>query len=228
LNCWLKTCRTAAKKIVQFNEKAKDRVATVKIIKKSAKKSAQSNKEKNNALVVEMNVSRSEVIWGNQTETNSTKKASPIKISVTQIKGISEKKQNKQVSTKEIHLANISASKETLFPLKNKNPSKTLAKGPKTPLAAAKPKRTPNSRTAPTEIWSGLPDEELEGGWPDGWIKKLYERNTGKSKGTKDRYWFSPKTNKKFRSMTEIRRFIPILLECNGNEDAAWLRFKGK
>ena len=83
-------------------------------------------------------------------------------------------------------------------------------------------------RKSAKEVECCPPTEPLEGGWPPGWIRKKFERLSGATKGSTDRYWYSPKTNKKFRSMTEIKRFLPILNSKNGDEDAAWKEFKGK
>jgi len=194
--------KLTAKKIAQVNNRAKLRVPSVQIQKKTAKKSAQrNNREKLKVQAVEINASESEVISEKLTE---------------------------EVSTREVPPVNIIASKSEVISGKMKTPTKKIAKGPKTPVAAAKPKITPDQRTAPIELYSGPPDEELEGGWPNGWIKKLFERSSGKSKGSKDRYWYSPKTNKKFRSMIQVRRYMPILREYNGDEDAAWLKLKEK
>ena len=94
--------------------------------------------------------------------------------------------------------------------------------------ASAKSPKSPSTRSPAQEVWSGPPDEAIPGGWPDGWTKKLFERPTGKTKGTKDRYWYSPKTQKKFRSMIEVNRFMDALKQANGDEDRAWKIFKGK
>ena len=95
-----------------------------------------------------------------------------------------------------------------------------------------KPNTSPSlgkSRRLPAkEVFSGPPNEPLEGGWPPGWIKKVVERQTGASAGGTDRYWYSPQTNKKFRSMAEIKRFMAHLKAYGGDEDAAWIRFKAK
>lgn len=83
-------------------------------------------------------------------------------------------------------------------------------------------------KPAVAEAWSGPPDDKLEGGWPNGWVKKRMERATGVSKGKLDPYWYSPVTAKKFRSMAEVKRFLAFLGEAGGDEDAAWMLFKNK
>ena len=87
-------------------------------------------------------------------------------------------------------------------------------------------------RLAPVEVYRGPPEEDLGGfagltAWPKGWIKVLVERQGGTSKGTKDRYWYSP-GGRKFRSMTEIKKFFKALAlpEVNGDETAAFRVFK--
>ncbi|KAL7568739.1 hypothetical protein ACA910_021732 [Epithemia clementina (nom. ined.)] len=74
-------------------------------------------------------------------------------------------------------------------------------------------------------VWEGKPDEPLEGGWPEGWTKKIFQRQSGSTKGSTDRYWYSRK-NFKFRSMIEVRRFLALLQSLNGDETAAHGAFK--
>ena len=73
-----------------------------------------------------------------------------------------------------------------------------------------------------------IPDEPLEGGWPPGWTKKVYERASGKTKGDRDRYWYSPVNKYKFRSMVEVRKYLELLQKTSGDEDEAWAIFKNK
>jgi hypothetical protein len=103
---------------------------------------------------------------------------------------------------------------------------------------AKKVKKSPNAggetakREAPVLVWVGEPEEPLDnnnyggGGWPKGWIKRHYQRKGGSTKGLKDRYWYSPLTQKKFRSMVEVKKFMLCLKECHGDEDEAWNMFK--
>jgi hypothetical protein len=94
--------------------------------------------------------------------------------------------------------------------------------------AKTKTKAKPsNGRAAVEPSWSGPPDEPLEGGWPEGWIKTLVKRQGGATAGHMDRYWFSPE-KKKFRSMAEVKRFFAALAQTGDDEDKAWLIFKGK
>lgn len=50
------------------------------------------------------------------------------------------------------------------------------------------------------QVYEGPPTEALEGGWPEGWLKKVIKRMTGDAQ---DRYWYSPIERIKFRSMVE-------------------------
>ena len=70
----------------------------------------------------------------------------------------------------------------------------------------------------PQPVWVGPPDESLDGGWPVGWIKKVYARKTGSHK---DRYWYTPKENIKLRSMVQVKLFLQHLKSTNGNENEA-------
>lgn len=77
-------------------------------------------------------------------------------------------------------------------------------------------------------VWEGVPNEPLPGGWPVGWVKKVYERQSGASKGHLDRYWHSPQNNFRLRSMAEVKRFMGCLQSVGGDEILAWKLFKGK
>jgi hypothetical protein len=107
---------------------------------------------------------------------------------------------------------------------------------PKKPKAANKsPKRKSesssgkgNAREKAVEISSGPPDEPIQGGWPEGWIKKVVQRASGESKGHCDRYWYSPINQYKFRSMAEIHRFFTAMAQTNNDEGEAWKIFKNK
>jgi hypothetical protein len=88
---------------------------------------------------------------------------------------------------------------------------------------SSKPKKLPAK-----EVSCGLPDEPLDGGWPAGWVKRVFERASGATKGGHDRYWYSPLTSKKFRSMVEVKRYMVALRDCGGDEDMAWKWLKNK
>lgn len=79
---------------------------------------------------------------------------------------------------------------------------------------ASKPSSTGAAKKYPptTVVWSGLPDDELQGGWPPGWHKETQIRASGDSKGTLDSYWYTPPDakgkRKKLRSMVEVRKYL--------------------
>lgn len=51
---------------------------------------------------------------------------------------------------------------------------------------------------------------------------------SGKTAGTTDSYWYTPKTNKKLRSLKEVLRFVDFLQQVNADEALAWLKLKEK
>jgi hypothetical protein len=75
-------------------------------------------------------------------------------------------------------------------------------------------------------IWEGKPDERLEGGWPSGWTKRIYQRQFGASKGQTDKYWYTPIQNYKLRSMVEVKKFLKALADHGGDEIMAKKKFK--
>ena len=76
------------------------------------------------------------------------------------------------------------------------------------------------------EISCGEPDEPLEGGWPPGWKKRVFERQGGASQGRRDRYWYTPKHEYKLRSMTDVKKFLACLRTVGNNEELAWKFFR--
>mmetsp|Transcript_22394 Transcript_22394/g.47419 ORF Transcript_22394/g.47419 Transcript_22394/m.47419 type:complete len:322 (-) Transcript_22394:601-1566(-) len=119
----------------------------------------------------------------------------------------------KQLDTSDSH-KRISYEEEEEKAKKRSKNAKTKA----TPPKKAKKPKAKVARPCPVPIWEGVPDEELDGGWPDGWIKKTFARKNGASKGTSDRYWFSPKEKFKFRSMVQVKKFIRALKGAKGDE----------
>jgi hypothetical protein len=102
-------------------------------------------------------------------------------------------------------------------------------KGPTTktvPRKAAKPTKNAVAKAAASAISSGSPDEKLEGGWPNGWIKKVFRRQNGATKGGTDSYWYTPEQGYKLRSMKEVKRFMKALTMTNGDEARAKKIFK--
>jgi hypothetical protein len=101
-----------------------------------------------------------------------------------------------------------------------KSAEKTKDKKEKTGKAEKSEKNNVHAQ----ESGSGPPDdslEPLEGGWPDGWLKKKLVRQSGATKGEFDTYWFSPKENIKFRSMKQVKLFIAALKETDNDETKA-------
>lgn len=96
----------------------------------------------------------------------------------------------------------------------------------KTTIKATKSAENSASRQPAQEIWSGPPDEELPGGWPRGWTKKVFERASGASKGHRDRYWFTPQKQYKLRSIIGVRKFLGYLRTVGNDEDLAWQMFR--
>ena len=75
------------------------------------------------------------------------------------------------------------------------------------------------------EIYRGPPDDVLAGGWPEGWTKVIMQRQGGATKGSKDKYWHSPKGHK-FSSKVQVQKFLKALVQTQGNETAAITFYK--
>ena len=79
----------------------------------------------------------------------------------------------------------------------------------------------------PVEVYRGKPTESLVDigldHWPEGWIKILIQRQSGKFAGKSDSYWYTPKQHFKLRSMVEIKQFLIALRYCNntGNDNTS-------
>ena len=93
--------------------------------------------------------------------------------------------------------------------------------------AAFTVKKTPEAVPVPSPfpknmlVSEGPPDEEIPGGWPKGWIRRIYAR----PKGTKsvDKYWFPPgEDHRKLRSMKEVERYFAALEKSKGDREFAW------
>ena len=54
-----------------------------------------------------------------------------------------------------------------------------------------------------------------------GWIVRGFQRQSGAYEGHIDKYWYSPKSKKRFRSKAEIKRFLPLLKKYKGDEEKA-------
>lgn len=104
--------------------------------------------------------------------------------------------------------------------------SRTTKAKVKAPASArnsnGRPKKA--SRGSPCMVYNGIPDENLEGGWPVGWTLKKVKRSDGKI----DSYWYSPIENKKLRSMVAVKSFMKALKENGGDEEEAWKKIQKK
>ena len=77
-------------------------------------------------------------------------------------------------------------------------------------------------------ISHGPPSERLKGGWPPGWTRLTLERQSGKTEGRWDRYWYSPVRNYMFRSMLSVKQFLRSLEHTKGNECMAYKMFQSQ
>jgi hypothetical protein len=127
-----------------------------------------------------------------------------------------------------------SAETAPLLPAKKQKTSPIPTKKQKTaPVSTSNaksksPASTSKKRGHPHEIFSGPPDEPIEGGWPAGWKKTVVQRQSGATKGGSDRYWYTPDLGHKLRSMLEVKRFMAALAAANGDEKEAWGVFKSR
>ena len=87
-------------------------------------------------------------------------------------------------------------------------------------IAPAVVRSAPNGMPSAIEIWAGPPDDDLQenGGWPPGWLKRVFQRASGRSKGTFDAYWYPPNNIKKLRSMVEVRRHLNLPAKNTGTK----------
>lgn len=115
-------------------------------------------------------------------------------------------------------------STATKVHMKPKTSAKVPKKGGKTQFLIKK--NSNHNKITSVPVWVGPPDEDLGRKWPDGWIKKVFLRKRGATKGGQDNYWFSPISEKKFRSILEVKRFLTFLKKSKGDEDVAWGEFK--
>jgi hypothetical protein len=73
-----------------------------------------------------------------------------------------------------------------------------------------------NKKKAPTLIWKDQAED-----LPEGWIQEIYKRESGASKGCKDKHWISPEERIKFRSWVQVTKFLSALKTTRGNEEEA-------
>ena len=100
-------------------------------------------------------------------------------------------------------------------------------KRPPTKKAAAPAKSSKRADTAPL-VREGRPTESIEGGWPEGWIRRDFQRLGGETVGRVDKYWYPPgHEHHRLRSMKEVERYMAALKDSPGDYDFAWLQRKG-
>ena len=85
-------------------------------------------------------------------------------------------------------------------------------------------------KSASDPVYVGVPTKFLrEEGWPEGWVERQYERQSGMTKSRVDFYWFPPSTDgreRKLRSIVEVKRYLGVLART-GSEDKAFAARKG-
>jgi|NOAtaT_6_FD_contig_31_6815196_length_1092_multi_4_in_0_out_0_2 hypothetical protein len=102
----------------------------------------------------------------------------------------------------------------------------------KTTPSKAVTKRRDSESPRKTSIASGVkypicepaPEDFLAG--REGWIRETHNRKNNPKHF--DKYWFTPKTKKKLRSVPEVKRFLELLDLVNGDEDAAFAQLSRK
>mmetsp|Transcript_16808 Transcript_16808/g.24871 ORF Transcript_16808/g.24871 Transcript_16808/m.24871 type:complete len:181 (+) Transcript_16808:25-567(+) len=96
---------------------------------------------------------------------------------------------NNKVEKKHAISDDVCSSGIKISPTKSKEGSKKAKNYPK----SVKPKtKKVRGRITAKPVWEGPADEEF---LPSGWTKKVFQRNSGATKGRKDTYWYSPLYN---------------------------------
>jgi Methyl-CpG binding domain len=110
------------------------------------------------------------------------------------------------------------------------NPPSSVASSPK--LVLVKKRSSPSKGpVVAAKLLSEHPAEKdylRPEGWPPGWITKVFERQSGATRGTRDRYWYSPIRQCKLRSLVEVRRFLDILETNHGDEEVSFQILRGR
>jgi hypothetical protein len=85
-----------------------------------------------------------------------------------------------------------------------------------------------NSPEVSNPVWEGVPNDvvSFDIDWSTGWMKRSFARRSGASKGSIDRYWYTPQKHFKLRSLKEVERFVRFCAENNNNEDLAFKSLK--
>jgi hypothetical protein len=110
---------------------------------------------------------------------------------------------------------------------KTSNPSSKAATAPaaraRMKLSASETVKNHVKPPQPVELHRGPPRNwpKEEGIDPDGWVEVIKQRYCGR----RDKYWYSPGGNY-FRTMKELKTFLNIFKDFNGDESAAYKVFK--
>jgi Methyl-CpG binding domain len=217
----------AVKTVITAMKKRQNEVKRKKLVGKSSNKKHQYTSRANKSCINPSKTVRSTVMKA--PKEIQTSKATNIvnSTSTTMSKSkstSSTKKQFKPRSIDDDSTPTLSKSKSTSS-TKRQSKSRLIRDDSTTTLSKSKSTSSTKKQAKlnnSTEVYSGPPTEPLEGGWPSGWTKQVVQRQSGASAGSTDRYWYSPITGKKFRSMVGIKRFLSYLDQCQGDEDAAW------
>jgi hypothetical protein len=134
--------------------------------------------------------------------------------------------EEKKPPKKKVRRSNVVRSQATGTAETARTPPKDAKKAAKKSPAKAKTtvvKASPRIRAE--EVFSGIPnDKNVDWSW-EGWTKKSFRRMSGKTKGGRYSYWYTPQKNYKLRSLAECRRFNQALKLHNGDEENAWRSF---
>ena len=80
----------------------------------------------------------------------------------------------------------------------------------------------------PQLVREGIPTEPIPGGWPEGWVRRDFQRQGGETVGRVDKYWYPPgHEHHRLRSMKEVERYMAALKDSPGKYDFAWSQRKG-
>ena len=112
-----------------------------------------------------------------------------------------------------------------------KAPTPATKTTPKRKATTTPKKKTPSSSSAKKagtrtpgnpSVYEGKPQAKLPNGatWPTGWIEKHFERQSGTTANTFDRYWYPPKTDYKLRSLKDVVRYMEAYAKTKNAEKA--------
>jgi hypothetical protein len=141
-------------------------------------------------------------------------------------------KKAKGTNTKATTKVASSSKKKATPPSSKKNKAATPASKKKSAASSSPNKKstTPakGAGAGPKEVATvPAPEPEFaDNKYGKGWIRKEFLRASGATKGTTDKYWYSPKMQHRLRSMAEVRRFLKCLEAKEGDEEEAFKLFK--